>query len=113
LVSWSIHCKFTAILNLFQQLLEPAGRNFIDIEYPSCCGFADLWDPFFPDRNLREMMNTMKRVFRDPVDYSAPVDQQRTPWDVIEDGEGFKLRVDMPGLSKEEVRRFPSVNFFH
>ncbi len=52
------------------------------------------------------MMNTMKRVFRDPVDYSAPVDQQRTPWDVIEDGEGFKLRVDMPGLSKEEVRRF-------
>ncbi len=55
----------------------------------------------------------MKRVFRDPVDYSAPVDQQRTPWDVIEDGEGFKLRVDMPGLSKEEVRRFPSVNFFH
>lgn len=70
---------------------------------PSVADFFDLWDPFFPDRNLREMMNTMKRVFRDPVEYSAPVDQQRTPWDVIEDEEGFKLRVDMPGLSKEEV----------
>ncbi len=54
----------------------------------------------------------MKRVFRDPVDYSAPVDQQRTPWDVIEDGEGFKLRVDMPGLSKEEVRSFSFGEFF-
>jgi hypothetical protein len=58
------------------------------------------------------MMNTMKRVFRDPVEYSAPVDQQRTPWDVIEDEEGFKLRVDMPGLSKEEVRKISFGEFF-
>lgn len=28
----------------------------------------------------------------------------RTPWDVVEDEEGFHIRVDMPGFGKEDVK---------
>lgn len=28
----------------------------------------------------------------------------RTPWDVVQDEEGFHIRVDMPGFGKEDVK---------
>lgn len=70
---------------------------------------TDIWDPFVGDRSLRQMLNTVERLFADPIFGSpspATALDLRTPWDVKEDDDAYKLRFDMPGLSKEEVRPF-------
>ncbi|XP_024380927.1 small heat shock protein, chloroplastic [Physcomitrium patens] len=69
--------------------------------------FFDIWDPFVGDRSLRQMLNTVERLFADPIFGSpspATALDLRTPWDVKEDDDAYKLRFDMPGLSKEEVK---------
>ncbi|CAM6093268.1 unnamed protein product [Calypogeia fissa] len=73
----------------------------------------DLFDSFFPNRNLRFMMDKMDRLFDDPFfnrSWMAPGGQSalqslsRPPWDFIETDDDFKMRLDLPGLSKEEVK---------
>ena len=55
------------------------------------------------------MMDAMEGLINTPVvnpivsASRALRSTNRTPWDVMEDGSSFKLRLDMPGLSKEEV----------
>ncbi|KAJ7561386.1 hypothetical protein O6H91_03G026400 [Diphasiastrum complanatum] len=66
-------------------------------------GVFDFWDPFTTtSRNLRQMIETMEHLFGDVI--------QRTPWDVIETDDAYTLRVDMPGLSKEEVKIYMEDN---
>jgi HSP20 family molecular chaperone IbpA len=56
------------------------------------------------------MLDTVDRVFEAPF-FSTPATTTnppisaslRSPWDVMEDEDSFRLRIDMPGLSKEEV----------
>lgn len=74
--------------------------------FTSPFGLLELWDPFFPTRNLRQMVDTMDHLAADSVypSRTGNVRGRRTPWDVLEDGEGFHLRVDLPGLAKEEVK---------
>jgi len=70
--------------------------------------FLDIWDPFVGSRSLKQMLNTVDRIFDDPL-FGSPAPATvaldfRTPWDVKEDDDAFRLRFDMPGLSKDEVK---------
>lgn len=56
----------------------------------------------------------MERIMEDPLSYSsAPLQRGngnsgysrgRTPWDIIEGENGYKLRFDMPGMTKSDVK---------
>lgn len=75
-------------------------------------GVFDVFDTFFPNRNLRSMIDTMDRVFDDPIlsrprsggRLSSFAQASRPPWDFVETGDAFRMRIDLPGLSKEEVK---------
>eukprot|EP01018_Ginkgo_biloba_P013036 Gb_17729 [translate_table: standard] len=74
----------------------------------------DAWSPFFPLRSLRQAMDTgnLFNLFIDDPLFRSPLSGpstrsrggQRTPWDVREDDDAFRLRVDMPGLGKQDVK---------
>lgn len=67
----------------------------------------EFWDPFRTKRSLREMLNSVDRVIDAPffrTSDSAIPSQIRRPSDLIEDSDAYKLRIDMPGLSREEVK---------
>lgn len=69
--------------------------------------FFDLWDPFTSRRTVKEMLGAVDRMIdapflRTPASSFSP--NLRLPHDFIEDGDAYKLRIDMPGLSKEEVK---------
>ncbi|KAG6546570.1 hypothetical protein Mapa_012119 [Marchantia paleacea] len=70
----------------------------------------DLMDSVLPTRNLRSMIETMDRIFDDPLFApsafrDSPVRRSlRTPWDFKETEDSFQLRMDMPGLDKQEVK---------
>lgn len=71
-----------------------------------------LVDPFSPMKTMRQMLDTMDRLFDDASMFPTSSrgvsrDNQlavRTPWDIMENEKEFKMRFDMPGLSKEDVK---------
>eukprot|EP00250_Pteridium_aquilinum_P026486 c33083_g1_i1 orf=404-1102(-) len=73
----------------------------------------DSWDPFSRG-GLRQMMDTVDRLFLEDVPPARGANVSRgrapraagvrAPWDVVEDEEGFHIRVDMPGFAKEDVK---------
>lgn len=71
--------------------------------------FSDAFPHLGRGASLLNMMDTVEDLFSStPVPANvAPRtfrSSNRTPWDVMEDAKAFKLRLDMPGLSKEEVK---------
>jgi HSP20 family protein len=73
----------------------------------------DLFDSFFPNRNLRFMIDRMDKVFDDPffarswmVPGGRSAAARRSPWDFVETDDSFRMRLDLPGLSKEEVKLY-------
>uniref|UniRef100_A0A0C9QP30 TSA: Wollemia nobilis Ref_Wollemi_Transcript_15259_1040 transcribed RNA sequence n=1 Tax=Wollemia nobilis TaxID=56998 RepID=A0A0C9QP30_9CONI len=68
----------------------------------------DLIDPLSPMRTMRQMLGTMDRLFENafPSSHSMREGQSgfRTPWDMMESDTEVKMRFDMPGLSKEDVK---------
>lgn len=54
------------------------------------------------------MLDTMDRLFEDaltlPGSTRTGPTEIRAPWDIMEDDKEVKMRFDMPGLSKEEVK---------
>ncbi|KAJ9552922.1 hypothetical protein OSB04_016967 [Centaurea solstitialis] len=67
--------------------------------------FTGLLDPMSPMRTMRQMLDTMDRMFEDSMAFPMrPNWNVRSPWDV-EDGENeIKMRFDVPGLSKEDLK---------
>ncbi|XP_010918305.1 small heat shock protein, chloroplastic [Elaeis guineensis] len=67
-----------------------------------------LVDPLSPMRTMRQMLDTMDRIFEDAMSFPGSgrtsVGEIRAPWAIMEDENEVKIRFDMPGLSKEEVK---------
>ncbi|XP_078169942.1 small heat shock protein, chloroplastic-like [Carex rostrata] len=73
-----------------------------------------LMDPYSPMKTMRQMLDSMDRLFEDTMAYPGTVTRRsqsnggraevRAPWDIVEDEKEVKMRFDMPGLSKEEVK---------
>lgn len=83
---------------------RPAIRRWADF-VPS--GFSDIWEPFPASRTLTQMMDRVNRLFDDFLPTRTDQDvleNFRVPYDIMEDDKSYKLRFDMPGLSKEEVK---------
>ncbi|XP_018730058.2 23.6 kDa heat shock protein, mitochondrial isoform X1 [Eucalyptus grandis] len=66
---------------------------------------SDAFDPFFPTRSLSQVLNLMDQLMEDPFQASSGFGGgSRRAWDVKEDDKALRLRIDMPGLSKEDVK---------
>ncbi|KAK9277772.1 hypothetical protein L1049_007319 [Liquidambar formosana] len=68
--------------------------------------FSDVFDPFSPSRSLSQVLNLMDQFMENPFlaasrGMGAGL---RRGWDVREDNDGLFLRMDMPGVSKEQVK---------
>lgn len=53
---------------------------------------------------MRQMLDTMDRLFDDVMAYPGAAAEARLPWDMSEDENEMRMRFDMPGLSKEDVK---------
>lgn len=57
---------------------------------------------------MRQMLDTMDRIFEDamvlPGRRSQAGGEIRSPWDIQEDEHEIRMRFDLPGLSKEDVK---------
>ncbi|KAK4843417.1 hypothetical protein QYF36_007849 [Acer negundo] len=72
--------------------------------------FSDVFDPFSPPRSLNQMLNLMDQLMENPflsrgIGSGSPSSSStRRGWDVKEDDNALLLRMDMPGISKDDVK---------
>ncbi|XVF11195.1 hypothetical protein REPUB_Repub08aG0005000 [Reevesia pubescens] len=68
--------------------------------------FSDVFDPFSPTRSLSQVLNMMDQFMENPL-LSASRGMGgglRKSWDAKETEDALNLRIDMPGLGKEDVK---------
>ncbi|KAK3434590.1 hypothetical protein EUGRSUZ_D02073 [Eucalyptus grandis] len=69
--------------------------------------FSDVFDPFSPTRSLSQVLNLMDQFMESPflaASRGMGAAGSRRGWDVKEDDSALYLRMDMPGLSREDVK---------
>lgn len=64
---------------------------------------ADVFDPFSPTRSLSQVLNMMDQLVASPFTPGAGP-WSRRGWDVKEDEDALYMKIDMPGLGKEDVK---------
>lgn len=66
-----------------------------------------MFDPFMPTRSLSQVLNFMDQVAESPLVSATRgmgASGVRRGWDVKEKDDALYLRMDMPGLSREDVK---------
>lgn len=74
-----------------------------------------IWDSFPAARTVQQMMETMERIMEDPFAYGVtwPSQQERvrsgyrrgrTPWAIRETENDYKIRFDVPGMNRNDVK---------
>ncbi|CAN0902535.1 Heat shock 22 kDa protein, mitochondrial [Linum grandiflorum] len=68
--------------------------------------FSDVFVPFSPSRSLSQVLNLMDQYMENPIFSGAAGGSPglRRGWDAKETVEDLQLRVDMPGLGKDDVK---------
>ncbi|KAL2901717.1 Small heat shock protein chloroplastic [Bienertia sinuspersici] len=80
-------------------------------DFPATGFFSDVFDPFTRTRSVGQLMDLMDQLMENPfmpasrgMGSVGGGSMRRRGWDVREDEDALHLKVDMPGLGKEDVK---------